>query len=181
MVIQSVHTIEEIDKSISYRLTPPTYDIVDGVYITGNTLPVNQGQQYRLVFDSQNLAREFSNGFSSKTGITKMYDFDNNVSYFQEFNDTPTIVALPNCYFKPSASSEGECIIRCFVNEPSPILLDQAIVGFKGQVYEKMGDLFSFYLGDEIGFQLKTKGIYFTFEFTLAGELKDMGLYQYLT
>ena len=59
--------------------------------------------------------------------------------------------------------------------------MDQAIVSFKGTDYEKMGDLFSFYLGEETEYDVKNKGVYFTFEFSLSGTMIDQGMFIYLT
>lgn len=181
MAYQLNITGADLTKVINQKYTPPSEDMVDGVYTSGSPLAITAGVEYRLSFDDANLARHFTNGFNSYTGITKMYDFDSDVALYEDFMDTPTIVALPNCYFEPSAASPGECIIRMYVNETSPILHDQAIVGYQGAAPEKMGDLFSYYLGDEVGYQLKSKGIYFTFEFTHNGNMFDMGLYHYLT
>lgn len=171
----------ELDKVIAYRYHPPMEDIVDGVYTISSPLAVSSGTEYRLTFDDSNLARYYSNGLTSESGITRMYDYENNVAVYNELLDTPIVVALPNCWFQPSSANSGECVIRMYVNETSPILHDQAIVGFQGTSYEKMGDLFSYYLGDEVGYQLKSKGVYFTFEFTHDGNLRDMALFHYLT
>ena len=174
-------TDQQTKRSVHYRLTPPTCDLVSNQYTNAAPLSIVAGTEYRMNFDLANLARSFNNGFNANTGITRMYDFVNHVSIFDEFNDTPTIVSLPNVYFKPSTASKGECLISCYVNETVPILHDQAIVGFQGTIYEKMGDLFSFYLGNEVGYQLKSKGVYFTFIFDHNGQAKDFALNQYLT
>jgi hypothetical protein len=174
-------TAAQLEKAAAYRLTPPTSDIVDGQYTSGSPKAITAGVEYRMDFDEAQLLRNFSNGFTTQTGVTKMYDFTNKVGYYQEIEDTPTIVALPNCLFIPSSANAGECIIRMYVNETAPILHDQAIVGYKGIVAEKMGDLFSFYLGDEAGYQIKSKGAYFTFEFEHNGSQYTEALYQYLT
>ena len=181
MAYQLPFTGDTIKKIASYRATPPAQDLVDGVYTDASPRAITSGVEYKLIFDSGNLAREFSNGFSDNTGITTMWNFTDNVTSYSELLDTPTMVALPNCYFQPSSANAGDCIIRMYVNETSPILMDQAIVGYKGTTYEKMGDLFSYYLGDEAGFQVKTKGVYFTFEFEHNGNMKDMGIFHYLT
>lgn len=171
-------TGDQVKKILAYRNTPPTSDIVDGTYNNASPLAVTAGVEYRLTIGTP--ARVFTNGFNSNTGITTMHDIVNDIGIYSEFIDTPNIQLLPNCYFKPTSANSGECIIRMYVNETSPILHDQAKVGYQGVIYEKMGDLFSFYLGDEVGYQIKSKGIYFTFEFSHNGNVKDMALYQYL-
>jgi len=181
MAYQLNITGDELKKAVNLRVTPPTQDIVNGNYTDAAPLAVTAGTEYRLTFDDTNLARNFTNGFNTNTGITTMYDFTEDVAIYSDFVDTPTIVALPNLYFKPTAANAGECIIRMYVNETSPIQHDQATVSYQGAIYDKMGDLFSYYLGDEVGYQIKSKGIYFTFEFSHDGDVKDMGLFHYLT
>lgn len=181
MAYQLNITGNTLRKLVNYRYTPPSQDIVDGVYTDSSPRSITAGTEYKLVFDDTNLAREFTNGFNDYTGITTMYDFTNNVTSYGEFLDTQTVVSLPNCYFQPSSANAGECIIRMYVNEDTPIQMDQAIVGYQGLSYEKMGDLFSYYLGSETGYDVKNKGVYFTFEFEHSGNMKDMGLFHYLT
>ena len=78
------YTTAEINKTIAYRNTPPAYDVVDGVYITGNTRAIIADTEYKLEFTGA-LAREFSNGFNSNSGISKMWDFTDNVTSLTEF------------------------------------------------------------------------------------------------
>lgn len=174
MAIQLDFKAAQINRTVAYRDTAISEDIVDGTYNSTNKLPVTAGVEYRLEIGTA--ARHFKNGFNSKTGITMLFDIDNDKAVYSEVYDTPTILALPNCLFQPSAASAGECIIKCYVDETSPILHDQAIVSYKGISPEKMGDIFQYYLGDEVGYQLKTKGVYFTFTFDHNGNMWDMSL-----
>lgn len=170
-------TAAQVNKAIAYRMTPISEDVVDGVYVTGSERAIVADTEYRLTFDSANYARHATNGFSGLTGITSLYDSTNDVFSYSDVQDTATVMALPNCWFTPSAANAGECLIRMYVNETSPILHDQAIVNYQGTTSEKMGDIFMWYLGDETGYQIKSKGVYFTFEFEHNGTMVDQGMF----
>lgn len=174
----SLYNTTEADFATALRLSPPIEDIVDSTYSSSNKLAVESGTEYRLSIGST--ARHFKGGFNDNTGVTMMFDITNDKAVYSEIYDTPIIDALPSCIFQPSSASAGECIIRAYVDENSPILHDQAIVGYKGNSPEKMGDIFKYYLGSEAGYDLKNKGIYFTFEFDHNGLLWDMSLLHHL-
>lgn len=171
-------TTAQINKALSYVISPISEDIVDGTNNVSNKLAVTAGVEYRLSIGTP--TRHKKNGFNSNTGITKIYDIDLDKSVYNEFADTENIEAFPNCIFQPGAASSGECIIRCYVDETVPIFHDQAIVSYKGTTPEKMGDNFTFYLGSETGYDLKNKGVYFTFQFDHNGHIWDKALYQHL-
>lgn len=174
-------SLSQFKRAIHYRLTQPTLDMTDSVYTLASPLAVTANDTIRLTFSEDSLLRNFKNGLNTNTGISKLYNFTDNTTDWSEFEDTPTIVLFPNVLFKPASANEGKCIINCYVNESAPILHDQAIVDYKGTVYEKMGDLFSVYAGAESGYDVKNKGVYFTFSFSHDGLLYSKSLLQYLT
>lgn len=178
MGLSKFNTVEA-DIATAYRLTPPSEDIVDGTYNVGNKLSYTAGVEQRLTIGAA--ARHKKNGFNDNTGISMIFDIDNDVAIFSEFYDTPVIISKPNCFFQPSASNEGYCTIRVYVNETSPLLLDESRVVYKGNTPAKISTLFSFYIGSETGFDIKNKGVFLTFEFDHDGEIWDMALLQYLT
>lgn len=176
---QSKYNVYEADIATAYRLHPPYEDIVDGTYNSTNKLAIIADTEYRLSITT--IARIKQNGFGVESGITEMFSVVDDKGVYSEFYNSPIIVDKPNCMFQPTVASAGFCTINVYVDETSPILIDQAVLAYKGSVPTKMATLFSYYLGNEVGFDIKNKGVYFTFSFTHNGDLWDMSLLQYLT
>jgi len=174
-------TGQQLIRTLSYRHQQPISDIVDGEFTLASPMTVTAGVEYFLTFDPLQLARNFENGMNVNSGISTLFDFDNNVTNWSEFEDTPMMVIEPNVIYKPNAANAGNCIIRIYANETSLIQFNQAIIDFKGGVFEKMSTLFSIYAGDETGFDIKNKGVKCSFEFSLDGLMHSMALKQYLT
>ena len=109
-----------------------------------------------------------------------MWDKTTNTAVFTGVVDTPLYVARIQFTFLPGTAAEGVMQFRAYINETVPVLIQQIRNTFK-TTESRMEALFAFYLGSETGYDVKGKGMKFTYSSSRAGQVYDRGVLIYKT
>lgn len=165
----------DIEKILDGRLHSPIQDCVGDNYTIGSPMTVLANTEYP--FECNAATRNYK-VFPSH--ITNIWDETLNVATFEDFLNTPEIVATPSFTFNPTVSANGNITVRMYINETVPVLLRTTTTNYKA-IAEEVFSLFTFYAGEESGYDIKNKGVYFTFESEFAGELYDTSIEIYRT
>lgn len=168
-------TQANIIKSINQDIVQPWHDCADNAYVTGAKQAVTGGVEYD--FAANALPYEKTN---FPTHITKLWDKVNNLAVFTEVLDSPMYVARIQMNFLPGTSAEGYMEFKAYINETVPILFQTIRVAYK-TVDSRMEALFSFYVGAETGYDIKAKGLKFTYTPKTTGGVYDRGILIYKT
>lgn len=168
-------TTDEINKLLDGRYHSPIQDVVGDLWTVGSPLPLLAGTPVEFQCNGN-----IRNKKILPDHITNIWDTTTNRATFENFLNTPEIVANVSMVIDPSASSEGYLTVGVWVDEDTPILIKSTNIYFKGDI-EKVTALLTFYAGDETGFDVKNKGVFFTIESTLAASVYDMSLEIYRT
>lgn len=175
MAIQLPFTAEQIIKILDGRLHSPIQDIVGDNYTVG--VPLTMAATTEYDFECNGNTRMFE---VLPDHITGMWDTTTNIATFDEFENTPEIVANIQFTFDPSVAAAGIITIRSYVNETVPIVMKDVTIPYKATT-EKYNTLITFYAGDTTGFDVKNKGVFFTVESSAAGELYNTAIELYRT
>lgn len=165
----------EVTKIIDGRLHSPIQDCVGDNWTVSSPLALLA--ETPVVFQCNCNLR---NNKILPTHITNIWDGTTNIATFENFLNTPEIVANVNMIIDPSASSEGILTVSAWVNETIPILIKSVNATYKGDT-EKITALLTFYAGSEPGFDVKNKGVYFTIESSSGALAYDMSIEIYRT
>lgn len=161
-------TGEQIKNVIDGRMNSFIQDIYDGVYHSGNKQAVSAGTEYRFEFDG--VPR---NSVTAPTYITSRWDLINNNFAVPEELDRPTYVANISLMFDPSVSATGSCTIRAYIDDATtPKLIGEYNYQYKA-IVDDYNTVITWYLGEESGYDAKNDGVYFTYEFSGAGDVWD--------
>lgn len=95
--------------------------------------------------------------------------------------DHPTYVADIGFVWNPAASSEGVAKVRVYINDASPKLIRTYSFNYKGSSSDPVNILATWYWGDEVGFDAKNDGVYFTIEFEHEGTVTSPSVVIYNT
>ena len=172
---QLKYNTSDINKILDGRYHSPIQDVVGSDWTVGSPLALLA--ETPVVFQCNGAIR---NKKTFPDHITNIWNTSTNIATFSEFLNTPEIVANVNMTLDPSASSEGILTTSVWVNEDVPILIKSTNVHFKGDI-EKVTALLTFYAGEETGFDVKNKGVFFTVESSLGTLAYDMSVEIYRT
>lgn len=168
-------TGEQINSTLNGRYYNPIEDIVGDNYSSGSPLSMSASTEYDFVCNGN--TRLYQN-FPSH--ITHIWNTSTNIAVFDEFLDTPEMVANVSFYWSPASANAGTIIVDCYVNETVPILIKEAIVNYKATA-GKITAIITFYAGDTAGFDVKNKGVFFKITPSSAGDFYDPSLEIYRT
>lgn len=151
--------------------------LLDGRYnnfkesvIGDNTIAVTANTEFLFV---NNGASEIK--ITSPEYITSRWDFTNSKISMPEELDSPSYVIDISPYFTPSTGSEGAVTMRIYIDESGTrdYTSDPLIRTYN--VRQKGADLVSivgtWFFGDDVGFDAKNNGVYFTLEFENNGTI----------
>lgn len=169
-------TSSELNKVIDGRFHSPIQDVVDDAFTLGSEQSISANTEY--TFASNGNVR---NKKVLPAHISNMWNTSTNIATFEDFLNTPEIVANVQFKFDPSDSSEGLVTVRVYVNETTPLLIKTNTIDYKGASDEPLTALLTFYAGEEVGFDVKNKGVFFTYEFSSNGNLWDRAIEIYRT
>lgn len=169
------YSVDEINKILDGRLHSPIEDIVGDDYTSASPLSMTAGTEYRFICNGN--LRNFKN---FPDHITEIWNSTASLATFSEFLDTPEMVSNIQFDFDPDAAAAGTLTLKIYVNETVPILLKSYTVSYKA-LADRYTILGTFYIGEEIGFDVKNKGIFYTISSSANGELFDPALEIYRT
>ena len=95
--------------------------------------------------------------------------------------DSPTYVGDLGFVWTPTASSEGICKVRVYINDATPKLIRTYQVNYKGSSAVPVNVVTTWYWGTETGYDAKNDGIYFEVEFEHAGTITSPSVVIYHT
>ena len=168
-------SVDELNKITDGRLHSPIQDVVGADYSSVAKLAVSADTEY--LFECDGSIRNFK---VLPDHITNMWNIIDSKATFEDFLNTPEIVANIQFKFDPTSASGGLVSVHAYINEPVPVLIKTVTVPFKGEETNVQA-LLTFYTGEESGYDLKNKGVIFKFESTLAGQYWDPKIEIYRT
>ncbi len=168
-------TQADIIKSINQDIVQPWHDCADNAFVTGSKQAVTAANEY--AFEVNGLPYEKTN-FPSH--ITKLWDKTANKAVFTETLDSPVYVARLQMNFLPGTAAEGYMEFKAYINETVPVLFQTIKVAYKA-TDTRLEALFAFYVGSETGYNIKTKGVIFTYTPKTNGSVYDRGILIYKT
>jgi len=170
-------TGDEVCKVIDGRFHSPLQDLAGDDYTSGvgERLEVAASTEYD--FTCNGAVRNF---IEMPSHIASLWNTSTSLFLAPDFLDTPVIVFTVRFKFDPTVSAAGIMTINPYVNETVPIKFKPVSVPYKGALTD-VSALVTIYLGSEIGFAVKSKGVFFRFESTGAGEMYDPQIEIYRT
>jgi len=167
-------TTTEIEKALDSMINTPHHDVADDTFTTSARQSVTATTEYDFEangsFENTNLP----------THITKLWDKTTNKCYFSEMQDTPMCVARVQLNFDPTTAAPGVVEFHAYIDDTTPKLIQVIRVPYKA-TDSRMEALFSFYVGSETGYDMKTDGLKFTYTPDANGEVYDRGILIYQT
>ena len=164
------YTTEEVENILDGRYNSFRQDIVDSLHTSGSPQSLLAATEYRITNDA--LSR---NNVVSPAYITDRWDATNNKIALATELDSPVYEVDISFTFSPAVAAEGEVITRIYIDDTVPKLIKTATAKYK-QTTSIDDILMAFYLGTETGYDAKNDGVYFTIEFSGAGDLYDKSL-----
>jgi hypothetical protein len=163
----------DIIKAINESVVSPFEDQSDDQYTTSNRQAVTAGQEYDFTttgtpYSKQNLP-------SHITGLFNGASFT-----FSQVLDTPMYAARVQMNFAPSTAAEGYMEFKLYIFESTPVLI-QTIRSYYKASDTRLEALFTFYVGSEVGYDIKGKGAYITYTPKHSGHVYDRGILIYKT
>lgn len=169
------HTEADIKKSMNQDITQPWHDCNDNAYTSASKQSVSAGQEY--AFENNGLAYEATN---FPTHITKLWDKTTHKCYFNEVLDTPMYVAKVAMNFLPGVSAESYMEVFAYIDETVPIKIGSIRLPYKA-TDSRLEALFTFYIGTVSGYDLKAKGLKFTYKPQTNGQVYNRSILVYKT
>ena len=167
-------TIADTQKALDAQINTPYHDVADDTFTTGLRQSVTATTEYDF---EANGSFEVTN-FPSH--ITKLWDTTTNKCDFSEMLDSPMCVARIQFNFDPSAAAAGFVEVKAYIDDATPKLIQTIRIPYKA-TDSRMEALFSFYVGSETGYDMKTDGLKFTYTPDANGEIYDRGVLVYKT
>lgn len=169
------YTGDEIAKCLEGSYHNPIQDVVGDNYTSGSPLAMTGGVEYDFVCNGN--TREFT---SFPSYITNIWNTTTNIATFPDFINTQMMQADISFTFDPSTATAGNIYVKVYVNETVPILISQKSQKYKSTP-EPVTITLTFYTGDETGFDVKNKGVFFKVESDANGDLYDTSIKIYRT
>lgn len=175
MAVQSKYNITEIDMLLDGRYHSPIQDLVGNDYTIGSRLSMTADNEYTFLCNGS--IRNFK---SFPDHITNIWNTSTNIATFPDFMNTVEIVANVSFNFAPSAAAAGILTLTPYVNEDTPIAIKNYTASFKA-IDNRYTILATFYTGDDTGFDVKNKGVFFTISSSANGEMYNPSIEIYRT
>lgn len=167
----SVITQTQFQDMQARQLTPFRQDVVGD-----NTINILANTETKIIVNGN--AR---NDAQAPAYMTDRWDTVTSIMKATSEYDGPTYVGNVSFIWTPAASSEGEALIRVYINDAIPKLIGTYDKSYKGASAIPRNVVTTWYWGDDVGYDAKNDGIYFTVEFEHAGTLTSPGVNIYNT
>lgn len=174
-------TTAEVEQILDGRMHSFVQDVADNAHTSGSPQAITAETEY--LFTNNALGRNVA---VAPTYISSRWDAANSKVAFPDEHNTPTYVADIAMSFNPSVSSQGLATLRVYIdtsgarNFATDPLIRSYVTDYKG-IAESMSTIATWYLGEETGYDAKNDGVYFTVEFSTAGDLYNKNLVVYRT
>jgi hypothetical protein len=165
----------QIQKILDEQYMTPLQDVTGDDYTVGAPLAVSASTEYDFTCNGN--IRNFTN---LPAHVTSLWNTSTSICLGAELLDTPVLVLTVRFKFDPTVAAAGNITVNPYVNETVPIKFKPVTVPYKATL-TAVSALVTIYLGDETGFDVKNKGIFFKFESTGAGEMYDPSIEIYRT
>lgn len=166
-------TTAEIEKVLDGRYNTFRQAILDGQYTLASPRALLASTEVVL---TNNAA--LTNSVTSPTYITSRWSTSNSKISMPEELDNPTYVNDLTFTFDPTSASAGEGTIRLYIDESgtrnfaTDPLIRSYPFDFKAAP-EPVSVISTWFFGEDVGFDAKNNGVYFTVEVSLAGDLYE--------
>lgn len=167
-------TQADIIKAVDAGINTPYHDVADNAFTTGSRQSVTGSTEYDFEANASFEVKNFP------AHITEMWNATSNKCVFSELQDSPMCVARVQLNFDPSAASAGFVEFKAYIDETTPQLIQTIRIPYKA-TDSRMEALFSFYVGSETGYDMKTNGLKITYTPDANGEVYDRGILVYKT
>lgn len=162
-----------LDKLLDSSEHPAWQDVVDGLHTSSSPQEITGGSE--TTFTNNGSVR---NETSFPDHITELWDTTNSIAHFEEELNAPVYVARLEFTIDPQAT--GTVDFKMYVNDDTPKLLQTTTVSYKNAI-DRVSSLFTFYLGDAAGYDVKNDGVYFTITPSSDVDIYDKTLLIYRT
>lgn len=164
-----------IDKLLDEQYQTPIQDCVGNNYT--QAAPLNTVANTPYTFEVNGATR---NAKFLPAHITNIWDTVNNRATFAEFINVPEIVANVQFTFEPTNAQAGTITLDVYVNEAVPVIMKSYTVSYKAET-QRYTVVSTFYASPSVGFDVKTKGVFFRVRTSGAGKLYDTAIEIYKT
>ena len=168
-------TANQIDQILDEQYKTPLQDVSGDNYTSGSPLAMSADTEYDFVCNGN--VRNFTN---FPEHVTSLWDTTNDICVPDELLDTPVLVFTVRFKFDPTVAAAGTITVNPYVNETVPIKFKPVTVPYKATLTD-VSALVTIYLGEETGFDVKNKGVFFKFEASGAGDMYDSSIEIYRT
>ena len=175
MAYFSKFTGNQIDTILDEQYKSPLQDVIGDDYTTSSRLSMVAGTEYSFVCNGN--VRNFTN---LPDHVTSLWHTTNNICVPSELLDTPVLVFTVRFTFNPTVAAAGIVTLHPYVNETVPVEFKPVNVPYKASE-ARVSALVTIYLGEETGFDVKNKGVFFKVSTSGAGELYDPNIEIYKT
>lgn len=166
-------TTATIQKLINTMYHTPMQDLVDGLHTVSSPQAIVGGVETR--FTNNGVIRNYFNGPSH---ITSIWNTTTNVASFANEMNNPMYVIRIELTVDPAGVGTME--FKLYINDTVPKLIQTASAAFKNNIARE-SILFTFYLGEEVGYDVKNNGVYLTITPDVNVDVYDKTLLIYRT
>jgi len=173
----SIITQTQFQDMMERQLTPFRQDVAGD-----NSISISAGVETLFVNNAN--AR---NSVSAPAYMTDRYDTVSNKMTASSEYDGPTYVGDLGVIWTPTASSEGEALVRLYIDTSgtrdfsTDPLIRTYTFNYKGASAIPRNAVTTWYWGEEAGYDAKNDGVYFTLEFAHAGTITSPSCVYYNT
>lgn len=164
-------TSAEVEKVLDGRYNSFRQAILDATYTSGSPLALSASTETLLTNDAAGF-----NVVTAPTYIASRWSVANSKLAVPDELDNPTYVNDLQFTFDPTVASAGTVTIRVYIDESgtrnfgTDPLIRTYSVDYKA-IAEVVSVISTWYMGDDVGFDAKNNGVYFTVEASGAGDL----------
>lgn len=160
-----------IIKALNQEIVHPWEDAADSAYTSASKQTVTAGTEYafqvnRLAYSAWNLP-DFMG--------TYLWDTNNHKIIFTPQIQYSVFTARVQLNFAPQSAAEGYIDFKAYICEETPALIQTIRVPYK-TTDTRLEALFSFYVGDDTGYNMKLNGLKFTYTPKANGGVYDRGI-----
>ena len=157
------YTKTQVDDMIDRNLNPFRQDIVGD-----NVIAISADTETAFIANGN--AR---NAVKGPTYFTDRYNTTTGIMTAVTEYDGPSYMSKVGFTWTPTAESEGIGVVRMYINDTTPKLLDSYAFSYKGSLAFPINIFTDWYWGEEAGYDAKNDGVYWTVEFEHAGSVSN--------
>lgn len=166
-------TIDKLNKVLDTSEHPSIQDLSDGLHTSASPQSIVGGVE--TLFTNNGTVRNFT---SFPDHMTSIWNTSTNIASFHEEINTPIYVIRVEMTIDPSTT--GTIDFKLYINDTSPKLIQTSTISHKNEIY-RVSTIFTFYLGEESGYDVKNDGVYLTFTPSGAINVYDKTILIYRT